>query len=82
MEQEGINSVIWATGYGFDFSWIKLPVLDEFAYPIQERGLSEYPGLYFVGLVWLHNRNSALLSGVADDAAYIVDDIIARATAA
>jgi putative flavoprotein involved in K+ transport len=74
----GITSVIWATGYKFDFNMVKLPVLDEDGYPIQNRGVTEYPGLYFVGLPWLYKISSGLLSGVGDDAAYIVSDITAR----
>jgi putative flavoprotein involved in K+ transport len=68
---EGITTVIWATGYRFDFSWIKFPLLDQDGYPIQERGISDYPGLYFLGLNWLYRRSSGLLLGVAEDAAHV-----------
>jgi putative flavoprotein involved in K+ transport len=44
----GINSVVWATGYRFDFSLVKLPVFDKDGYPVQKRGVTDYPGLYFV----------------------------------
>jgi len=74
----GVTNVIWATGYRFDFGLVNLPVVDEDGYPIQKRGITGYPGLYFVGLPWLHTLNSGLLSGVGDDAAYIVSDIVAR----
>lgn len=67
----GIRSVIWATGYKFDFGMVKLPVFDKDGYPVQVRGVTEYPGLYFVGLPFLHNGRSGLLSGVGDDAAYV-----------
>jgi putative flavoprotein involved in K+ transport len=67
----GVSSVIWALGYGFDFSLVKLPVFDSDSYPIQERGVTAQPGLYFVGLNWLHSQKSGLLQGVGDDAAYI-----------
>jgi putative flavoprotein involved in K+ transport len=67
----GITCVIWATGYKFDFSLVKLPVFDEDGFPIQKRGVTEYPGLYFVGLPFLHTVKSGLLAGVGDDAAYI-----------
>ena len=49
----GITSVIWATGYDFNFAWVKLPVFDEEGYPIQALGVTQYPGLYFLGLPWL-----------------------------
>jgi putative flavoprotein involved in K+ transport len=66
-----ITTVIWATSYRFDFSIVHLPVLDADGFPIQSRGVTDYPGLYFVGLPWLHNAKSGLLYGVGDDAAYI-----------
>jgi putative flavoprotein involved in K+ transport len=66
-----INTVIWATGYSFNFSMVQLPVLDGDGYPIQKRGITNYPGLYFVGLPWLHSAKSGLLFGVAQDAAHI-----------
>jgi putative flavoprotein involved in K+ transport len=75
---EGITTVIWATGFSFDFSWVKLPILDEDGYPIQQRGVTEYPGLYFLGLAWLHKLKSGLLFGVAEDAAYIAEAIAVR----
>jgi putative flavoprotein involved in K+ transport len=75
---EGIQSIIWATGYRFDFSWVKFPLLDQDGYPIHVRGISAFPGLYFVGLHWLHNRKSGLLWGVGEDAAYVAADIARR----
>jgi putative flavoprotein involved in K+ transport len=73
----GITTVIWAAGYRFDFSWVKLPVCDEDGYPVQERGVTRYPGLYFVGLPWLHTRKSGLLLGVGEDAEYVAGRIAA-----
>jgi putative flavoprotein involved in K+ transport len=75
-----ITSVIWATGYRFDFSMIRLPVLDSDGYPIQKRGVTDYPGLYFVGMPWLHNAKSGILFGVAQDAAHIAVAINADAS--
>lgn len=71
LKSVGITSVIWATGFKFDFSLVKLPAFDEDGYPVQQRGVSAYPGLYFVGLPFLHTRNSGLLFGVGDDAALV-----------
>ena len=71
LKAAGINNVIWATSYRFDFSFIGLPIVDSDGYPRQWRGVSEYAGLYFVGLPWLHNAKSGLLYGVGEDAAYI-----------
>lgn len=74
----GITSVIWATGFKFDFSLVKLPVLDGDGYPIQKRGVTDYAGLYFVGLPFLHNIKSGLLAGVGNDAAHVASSIAAR----
>jgi putative flavoprotein involved in K+ transport len=71
----GITSIIWALGYDFDFSLVRLPVTDADGYPVQERGVTEYPGLYFIGMPWLHKYKSGLLVGVAEDAAYVAAHI-------
>ena len=73
-----ITNVIWATSYRFDFSFVKLPVLDGDGYPIQKRGATAYPGLYFLGLPWLHNAKSGLIYGVGEDAAFIAESIATR----
>jgi putative flavoprotein involved in K+ transport len=70
-----ITNMVWATSYKFDFSLVKLPIFDSDGYPIQSRGVTNYPGLYFVGLPWLHNAKSGLIYGVGDDAAYIAQKI-------
>jgi putative flavoprotein involved in K+ transport len=78
LETAGITSVIWATGYKFDFSMVKLPSFDDDGYPLQQRGVTEYPGLYFIGLPFLHTFKSGILAGVGDDAAHIADHIRSR----
>lgn len=75
LKELNINTVIWATGYSFDFGMVRLPTFDGDGYPIQKRGITCYPGLYFIGLPWLHNAKSGLLFGVAEDAAYIASAI-------
>lgn len=72
---EKINSVIWATGYRFDYDWLKMPVLGAQGAPIQHRGVTAFPGLYFLGLHWMHTFGSGLLSFVGRDAAYIADHL-------
>ena len=74
----GIAAVIWATGYGFDFGWIDLPVLNPRGEPDHLKGITGVPGLYFLGLQWLAKLNSSLLSGVGDDATVLADHIAAR----
>ena len=74
----GIGAVIWATGYGFDFGWIEVPVLNAQGEPDHARGITAVPGMYFLGLQWLSKLNSSLLSGVGEDAAELADHISAR----
>src|SRR4051812_3376320 len=76
---DGIGAVIWATGYGVDFGWIDIPVLDARGEPVHRHGITAVPGLYFLGLQWLSKMNSSFLSGVGDDAAMLADHIAARA---
>lgn len=78
LAEAGITCVIWATGYTFDFSLVKLPVVDADGYPIQKRGVSDFEGLYFLGMPWLHSRRSGILFGVGDDGAYLAEHIAAR----
>lgn len=77
----GITNVIWATGYSFDFSIVKLPVVDGDGFPIQTRGVTAFSGLFFVGLPWLHTAKSGLIYGLAEDAHYVADRIADRAHA-
>jgi putative flavoprotein involved in K+ transport len=71
-----VRSVIWATGFGVDHSWIDIPVFDEEGRLVHQRGVTESPGLYFLGLTWQHTRGSALLGWVKDDAEYIAQQIV------
>jgi len=75
---EDIHAVIWATGYGVDFGWIDIPVLDALGEPVHRHGITKIPGLYFLGLQWLSRMKSSFLSGVGDDAAVLADHIAAR----
>jgi putative flavoprotein involved in K+ transport len=74
----GITSIIWAMGYGFDFSLVKLPVLDSDGFPIQKRGITEFQGLYFVGLPWLYKYKSGHFIGFGEDAEFIASDISSK----
>jgi putative flavoprotein involved in K+ transport len=66
-----VNSVLWTTGFRPRFDWIDLPIFDEAGYPNQSRGVTEVPGLYFLGLLWQHNQGSATLFGVNEDAHHL-----------
>jgi putative flavoprotein involved in K+ transport len=78
LETPGIAAVICATGYNFDFSLVELPVVDGDGYSIQKHGVSEFAGLYLLGMPWLHSRRSGILFGVGDDAAYLAAHIVLR----
>ena len=68
---EGITTILWTTGYAPDYDWLDLPILDEFGTPRHVRGVSEVPGLSFLGMLWQLDNASANLIGVHRDAAYL-----------
>jgi len=78
LRTESVGAVIWATGYGVDFGWIDIPVLDISGEPVHRGGITAVPGIYFLGLQWLSKMKSSFLSGVGDDAAVLADHIAAR----
>jgi putative flavoprotein involved in K+ transport len=78
LDAAGIGAVVWATGYRLDFGWVDLPVMDEWGYPRHTRGVTTHPGLYAVGLPWLHSQPSAVFAGIGADAAHIVEHIAGR----
>jgi putative flavoprotein involved in K+ transport len=70
-----VDAVIWATGYRPDYTWIKLPILGEDGRLRHRRGVTDVPGLYFLGLTWQHTRGSALIGFIKDDAEFIAEKI-------
>ncbi|MET4145493.1 NAD(P)/FAD-dependent oxidoreductase [Arthrobacter sp. UYCo732] len=78
LDAEGISSIIWCTGYGLDFGFLDVPVLDEWNYPRHSGGVTEVPGLYAVGLPWLTKHLSATLSVLGDDAEFVAAHVAAR----
>lgn len=74
-----IRSVIWCIGFRTNFRWIDLPVFDGRGAPRHVRGVTEEEGLYFLGLPWLHSWGSGRFSGVARDAAHLVERIVEHA---
>jgi len=80
LRKAAIVCIIWATGYRYAFNWVRLPAFKETGEPLQSRGITRIPGLYFLGLRRMHTIKSALLSasGVGADAAYIAHHIAAR----
>jgi putative flavoprotein involved in K+ transport len=75
---ENVRTVVWATGFRTDHSWVHIPGVVENGTVRHHRGVTDVPGLYFLGLSWQHTRGSALLGFVAADAAYLADRIRER----
>ena len=73
--RENVTAIIWATGYNDDYDWLRVPVLDAQGRPLQQRGVSPVPGLYFLGLHWMHTIKSGLLSGVGNDAQHLAEQV-------
>jgi putative flavoprotein involved in K+ transport len=76
LEDENITSIIWATGYTTDYSWLKVNAFNDAKQPQHHRGVSSEQGIYFVGLPWLSRRGSAFIWGVWHDAKYIAVQIM------
>ena len=72
---ENNTSIIWATGFRYNFDWIDLDITDKNNHPIQNRGVTNHSGLYFMGLQWMYSSKSAQFIGVSEDAKYIVEEI-------
>jgi putative flavoprotein involved in K+ transport len=76
LAQAGVRTILWATGFKFDFSWLQTPAaFDEQGAPFHKRGISGEQGIYFVGLPELTNRASSFIYGCWHDAKYIADHI-------
>jgi putative flavoprotein involved in K+ transport len=75
LKKAGVTSIVWATGYGADYGWLKVEALDEKGRPRHQRGISSEPGVYFLGLPWQTRRGSSFIWGVWYDAKYIADHI-------
>lgn len=76
-KKENITAIVWCTGYRVDYNWIDFPsVFDEKGFPIYQRGITKEPGLYFIGLPWLHTWGSGRFSHVGQDALYISNYIV------
>jgi len=78
LREAKIGSVIWCIGFQPDFGWLDAPVFNGRGHPGHVRGVTALPGLYFVGLPWLHTWGSGRFSGVARDALYLAEQIEAR----
>lgn len=75
LAEAGITSIVWATGYAVDFSWLQVNAFDAKGKPQHQRGVSSEPGVYFLGLPWLSRRGSTFIWGVWHDAKHIAGHI-------
>lgn len=80
-EAAGITTIVWAIGFRPDYRWIELPSFDGRGNPKYQRGVSPVPGLYFLGLPWLHTWGSGRFLGIADDARHLAEVIAGRLAA-
>jgi putative flavoprotein involved in K+ transport len=71
LADEGISTVVWTTGYAPDYGWLDVPVERQFDVPVHHRGVTDVPGLTFIGMLWQRDNASANLAGVARDAEYL-----------
>ena len=71
----GISSILWATGYRVDFSWLQVDSFEPGGKPRHQRGVGHEPGIYFLGLPWLSRRGSSFIWGVWHDAKFVADHI-------
>lgn len=76
LAEAGVTTILWATGFSFDFSWLKVKAFDEKGEPFHKRGISAESGIYFLGLPNLVNRASSFIYGVWHDAKYVADHIV------
>jgi putative flavoprotein involved in K+ transport len=78
LAEAGVTSIIWATGFASDYSWLDVDAFDEQGRPSHRRGVSAEPGVYFLGLPWLSRRGSSFIWGVWHDAKHVADHIITQ----
>jgi putative flavoprotein involved in K+ transport len=80
LHRAGITTVIWATGYRPAYPWLRAPALDRHGEIGHQRGVTHVPGLYVLGLRFLHRRNSSFVDGVGRDARFVAAHLMRRMT--
>ena len=78
LAEQGVTTIIWATGYVQDFLWLKVDAFDANGKPAHNRGVAKADGIYFIGLPWLSMRGSSFIWGVWEDAKYLAAQISNR----
>jgi putative flavoprotein involved in K+ transport len=75
LAEAGVTTIIWATGFASDYSWMQVDAFDAKGKPAHQRGVSTESGIYFLGLPWQSRRGSSFIWGVWHDAKYVADHI-------
>ncbi len=78
LQQTQVTSIVWSIGFRPDYQWLDVPVFNGRGYPVHQRGVTAFPGLYFVGLPWLYTWGSGRFSGIDRDARYLGEALSAR----
>ena len=78
LRSSGITSVVWATGYSYDYDWVHAPCFGAAGEPAQQRGVGRVEGLYFLGLHWMHTFKSGTFLGIGEDATHVADHLVAH----
>ena len=81
LEAASVRSVVWATGFSSDWSWVRLPIFDGGGYPEHTRGVTTMDGVCVVGLPWLYTWGSGRFAGIAQDAAFVAEHLATRSAA-
>jgi hypothetical protein len=77
LAEAGISTIVWATGYGRSYDWLHVPALGADGEIVQERGATEVPGLYAIGLRFQYRRKSHFIGGVGEDAEFLAERLVA-----
>ena len=81
LDAAGITSILWATGFSSDWSWVDLPIFNGAGYPSHRRGVTQMDGVYVLGMPWLHTWGSGRFVGIGRDAAYLAERMAAQRAA-
>jgi putative flavoprotein involved in K+ transport len=71
LSTSGVRTIVWATGYRPDYSWLEVPVLDRKGMIKHDGGVAHSPGMYVLGMPFLRKRKSSFIHGAEDDARYV-----------
>ena len=78
LADRGVGAVVFSTGFATDYSWLRVPVVGPDGSIAHREGRTAVDGLYFVGLLWMRVRRSAIIAGAMDDSAHVAAQVTAR----